>query len=158
MKRMILLAFALTTCNDMSVQLKQKNYAPLVSPIAIPQGVVEFQATPAAVPAVTLALLQRGQTRFRIYCTPCHSELGDGRGVVVQRGFPAPPSYHTAHLRAAPPQYFYDVITSGYGAMFSFSERVAPADRWAIAAYIKALQRSQQASAEDIAAFEKDVK
>ena len=73
---------------------------------------------------LTLALLQRGQERFRIYCAPCHSELGDGRGMVVQRGFPPPPSYHIDRLRNAPPQYFYDVITEGHGVMYSFADRV----------------------------------
>ena len=92
------------------------------------------------------AAASAGQERFRIYCTPCHSELGDGHGMVVQRGFPAPPSYHIARLREAPVQHFYDVITNGYGAMYSFAYRVQPADRWAIAAYIRALQRSQDAT------------
>ena len=101
-------------------------------------------------PPVTLALLERGQERYRIYCTPCHSELGDGRGMIVQRGFPAPPSFHIDRLRAAPPQYFYDVITQGHGVMYAFADRVQPADRWAIAAYIRALQRSQHASLADV--------
>ena len=92
-----------------------------------------------------MALLERGQERFRIYCTPCHSELGDGHGMIVQRGFPPPPSYHIARLRDAPMQHFYDVITNGYGAMYSFAYRVQPEDRWAIAAYIRALQHSQDA-------------
>ena len=81
---------------------------------------------------------------------PCHSELGDGHGMVVQRGFPAPPSYHIARLREAPVAHFYDVITNGYGAMYSFAYRVQPADRWAIAAYIRALQRSQNAKLADL--------
>jgi mono/diheme cytochrome c family protein len=100
---------------------------------------------------VTLALLDRGQERFRIYCTPCHSELGDGNGMIVQRGFPPPPSYHIARLREAPVQHFYDVITHGHGAMYSFADRVQPADRWAIASYIRALQRSQNATVADVA-------
>ena len=90
-------------------------------------------------------------------CTPCHSELGDGRGMIVQRGFPPPPSYHIERLRQAPVQHFYDVITNGYGAMYSFAERVQPADRWAIAAYIRALQRSQNASVADVPPDQKGV-
>ncbi len=111
---------------------------------------MQYDEQPVAVPPVSLALLERGQEQFRIFCTPCHSELGDGNGMIVQRGFPHPPSYHSATLRAAPVQHFYDVITHGWGIMYSFSARVKPADRWAIAAYIRALQLSQQASADDL--------
>ena len=139
-------------CNDMSVQPKQKAYSPLVGPAQIPSGTVEYDDKPTRAPPVTLALIERGQERFRIYCTPCHSELGDGRGMIVQRGFPPPPSYHTDRLREAPVQHFYDVITNGYGAMYSFADRVQPEDRWAIAAYIRALQRSQHATLADVAA------
>lgn len=140
----------LAGCDDMSSQPKQKPYSPLASPAQVPAGTVEYETKPREAPPVTLALLERGQERFRIYCTPCHSELGDGRGMVVQRGFPPPPSYHTDRLRQASPQHFYDVITNGYGAMYSFADRVQPADRWAITAYIRALQRSQYAKADDL--------
>lgn len=136
----------------MAHQPKQKVFGPLVGPGPVPGGTVEFQSHPSPAPAVTLALLERGQERYRIYCAPCHSELGDGRGMIVQRGFPPPPSYDIERLREAPPQHFYDVITRGYGAMYSFAERVAPADRWAIAAYIRALQRSQHAALADVPA------
>ncbi len=101
-------------------------------------------------PPVTLALIERGQDRFRQFCTPCHSELGDGHGMVVQRGFSPPPSYHIARLREAETRHFYDVITNGYGAMYSFAQRVPPPDRWAIAAYIRALQLSEQATEADL--------
>jgi mono/diheme cytochrome c family protein len=94
-------------------------------------------------PVITAELVARGQNRFEIYCTPCHGRVGDGEGMVVQRGFPAPPSFHSDRLRAAPASHFYDVITNGYGAMYSYAARVGPADRWAIAAYIRALQLSQ---------------
>ncbi|HET7401270.1 MAG TPA: cytochrome c, partial [Usitatibacter sp.] len=94
---------------------------------------------------VTLALLQRGQERYGIYCVPCHSPLGDGDGMVARRGFPHPPSYHIDRLRRAPDRHFYDVITNGYGVMYAYGDRVAPPDRWAIVAYIRALQRSQGA-------------
>jgi len=134
----------------MTTQPKQKVYTPLVAPAKTPDDTVQFEAKPAAPPPVTLALLERGQQRFRIYCTPCHSELGDGHGMIVQRGFPPPPSYHIDRLRAAPVEHFYDVITHGYGAMYSYANRVQPADRWAIAAYIRALQLSQHASIDDV--------
>jgi mono/diheme cytochrome c family protein len=146
---------AIGGCNDMSVQPKQKVYSPLVGPAKVPSGTVEYDDKPAQVPPVTLALLERGQEWFRIYCTPCHSELGDGHGTVVQRGFPPPPSYHIDRLRRAPVQHFYDVITNGYGAMYSFADRVQPGDRWAIAAYIRALQRSQHANVADVPANER---
>ncbi len=87
---------------------------------------------------VTMELIQRGRERFEIFCTPCHGRSGDGRGVVVRHGFPAPPSYHQDRLRRAPDRHFYDVITNGYGAMYSYTARVSPADRWAIVAYIRA--------------------
>jgi mono/diheme cytochrome c family protein len=90
------------------------------------------------------ALLHRGQQRFNIYCIVCHGQLGYGDGMIVQRGFPAPPSYHADKLMHHEPLgHFYDVISNGYGAMFGYAERIEPEDRWAIAAYIKALQLSQ---------------
>jgi mono/diheme cytochrome c family protein len=144
---MLLLA-AVAGCDDMTVQPKQQDYSPQVGPAAVPADTVEFgpgaQAAGHA-PAVTLALLERGQERYRIYCTPCHSELGDGHGMIVQRGFPAPPSFRIERLRSAPPQYLYDVISNGRGVMYAFADRVAPQDRWAMVAYIRALQRSQGA-------------
>jgi mono/diheme cytochrome c family protein len=94
---------------------------------------------------VDAQLLERGQQRFEIYCAPCHGLVGDGNGIVVQRGFPSPPSYHTDRLRNAPAGHFFDVITNGFGRMYDYSDRVAPADRWAIVAYIRALQLSQDA-------------
>jgi len=142
----------LAGCDDMSQQPKQAHYRPEVGPAATPSGVVEYREQPVKAPPLTMALLERGQERFRIYCTPCHSELGDGHGMVVQRGFPPPPSYHIDRLREAPVQHFYDVITHGYGAMYPFADRVQPEDRWAIAAYIRALQRSQSATLEDVPA------
>jgi mono/diheme cytochrome c family protein len=149
---MLLLAMLLILagCDDMSNQPKQKAYSPGVGPASVPSDTVEYQEKPVRAPPVTLALLQRGQERFRIYCTPCHSEIGDGRGMIVQRGFPPPPSYHIDRLREVPIQHFFDVITNGHGAMYAFSNRVQPADRWAIAAYIRALQRSQNAALADI--------
>jgi mono/diheme cytochrome c family protein len=92
---------------------------------------------------ITRAVLQHGQDRFMIYCVVCHDPLGTGRGKVVERGYTAPPSYHIERLRQAPVGHFFDVITRGYGSMPSYAEQVPPRDRWAIAAYIRALQWSQ---------------
>jgi mono/diheme cytochrome c family protein len=94
---------------------------------------------------ITREILQRGQQRFEISCVPCHGETGEGNGIVQQRGFPAPPSYHIERLRDVPVGHFFDVMTRGYGVMFSQAERVTPEDRWAIAAYIRALQLSENA-------------
>jgi Cytochrome c. len=99
---------------------------------------------------ITRETLLRGRERFDIYCSPCHSVAGDGDGMVVRRGFPAPPSYHTDRLRDAPDAHFYSVITNGYGMMYSYADRVAPDDRWAIVAYIRALQLSQHAHIGDV--------
>ncbi|HEY6863916.1 MAG TPA: cytochrome c [Burkholderiales bacterium] len=99
---------------------------------------------------VTTAMLRRGRERFDIYCAPCHSPVGDGDGMVARRGFPHPPSYHVERLRAAPDRHFYDVITNGHGVMASYANRVEPEDRWAIVAYIRALQRSQWAAESDV--------
>jgi mono/diheme cytochrome c family protein len=101
---------------------------------------------------VDKALLLRGQDRFDVYCSPCHGRTGDGNGMVVQRGFKQPASYHTDRLRAQPVGYFYDVVTNGFGAMQDYSAQVAPRDRWAIAAYVRALQFSRNADVADVPA------
>ena len=141
-----------TGCDDMVSQPKQRDYAPLVGPAAVPADTVEYGSREARAPPLTLALMERGQERYRIDCAPCHSELGDGHGMVVQRGFPPPPSLHIDRLRSASPQYLYDVITHGHGVMYSFADRVEPDDRWAIVAYIRALQRSENAPLADLPA------
>jgi mono/diheme cytochrome c family protein len=94
---------------------------------------------------LTRALLSRGRERFDIFCAPCHGRVGDGRGMIVQRGFKAPPSYHIERLRRQPIGYLFDVATNGFGQMSGYRSQVPPADRWAIAAYIRALQLSQHA-------------
>lgn len=99
---------------------------------------------------VTREVLLRGQERFDIYCAPCHGRTGDGNGMIRQRGYPAPPSYHIDRLRQAPDGYFFDVMTRGYGAMYSYAGRVEPSDRWAIVAYIRALQLSYHAILSDV--------
>ncbi len=99
---------------------------------------------------VDKAVMTRGQNRFRIYCTPCHGELGDGRGMIVQRGFSPPPSYHSQTIRDQPVGHYVEVIEKGHGAMYPYGARVAPHDRWAIAAYIRALQYSQGRPVEEL--------
>jgi mono/diheme cytochrome c family protein len=96
---------------------------------------------------ITPGLVARGREQFGIYCAVCHGDDGYGHGMAVQRGFPAPPSFHTDRLRQAPAGHFFDVMTRGYGVMYPYASRVSPADRWAITAYIRALQLSQHAPA-----------
>jgi mono/diheme cytochrome c family protein len=98
---------------------------------------------------VTLPLLARGRERFEIFCSPCHDRVGEGHGMIVRRGYRVPPSLHEERLRAAPPGHFFDVISNGFGVMPSYAAQVPVADRWAIAAYVRALQRSQHASLAD---------
>ena len=94
---------------------------------------------------LTLALVKEGRERFEIFCAPCHGRTGYGDGMVVQRGFRPPPSYHTDRLRQAPIGHFFAVMTYGYGNMPDYAAQVTPEERWAIAAYIRALQLSQDA-------------
>lgn len=101
---------------------------------------------------ITQDVLERGQERYNIFCAPCHAPDGYGRGMIVQRGFPMPPSFHSERLREAPVGYFFDVITNGFGVMYPYGYRVPPQDRWAIIAYIRALQLSQHANIEDVPA------
>ncbi|MDQ3071297.1 MAG: cytochrome c [Acidobacteriota bacterium] len=100
--------------------------------------------------AVTREVLDRGENRFNIYCAPCHSRIGDGNGMVVQRGHRQPPSFHIDRLRDAPPGYMFDVMTSGFGAMPDYRAQISPRDRWAVVAYVKALQLSQNATMADV--------
>jgi hypothetical protein len=99
---------------------------------------------------ITQADLERGRERYNVYCTPCHDYTGSGRGMIVQRGFPQPPSYHIQRLREAPVGHFFQVMTNGFGAMYSYAARVDPADRWRIAAYIRVLQLSENAKIDDV--------
>ena len=112
-----------------------------------PEGAVaretHYPDVPAKPTVIDAALIDRGHERFNIFCTPCHGFAGNGRGMIVQRGFPQAPSFVEGRLRTADASVFYSAITNGYGAMYSYDTRIPPADRWAIIAYIRALQRSQ---------------
>jgi len=142
-----LVPLLLGSCDQMITQDKAPLYSRAAQAVQSDPDAVSWLNEPVTPPKLTLSLLQRGQERFRIYCAPCHSELGDGDGMIVQRGFPHPPTYHSDQLRQAPTQHFVDVMTNGYGIMYSFADRVSPTDRWAIAAYIRALQLSQNVEA-----------
>jgi mono/diheme cytochrome c family protein len=154
----VALALLLAGCDlSMTEQRKFKTYAPAglwsdgtsARPLpehVVAQGDVARAAAEKDPPPVDDDLLARGRARFDVYCAPCHGLAGDGDGVIVAHGFPGPPSYHVDRLVAAPAQHFVDVITRGYGVMYSFADRVEPHDRWAIAAYIRALQLSRRAN------------
>ena len=108
-----------------------------------------YQETPAS--ELRRALLDRGRERFNIYCSVCHGRTGDGKGMIVQRGFRAPPAYTVERLMTAPNGHLFDVATNGIGAMAGYASRISVADRWAIVAYIRALQLSQQTNWDDLA-------
>jgi mono/diheme cytochrome c family protein len=159
-----LVGLGLLGCDQMDQQPRYDSYEKsglfpdgksLQSP---PEGTVArddpaFVAALAERPPMSPALLARGKERFGIYCAVCHDFAGYGHGTVPDRGFPQPPSFHIPRLRQAPSSYFVDVITHGHGVMYSYADRVLPADRWAIAAYIRALQQSQDT---DVAALSPD--
>jgi len=99
---------------------------------------------------VTDAVMARGRERFDIYCSPCHGRKGDGTGMIVQRGYRQPPTYHQDRLREAPVGHFFDVITNGFGAMPDYATQISAEDRWAIVAYVRALQLSEHAAIADV--------
>jgi mono/diheme cytochrome c family protein len=149
------ISVAIVACDNMANQPKRLPFElPFGSQAHWPELPVPHTVArddePAPIPPATMAVLQRGQQRFDIYCSPCHARTGAGDGMIVQRGFPRPPSYFIARLREAPNQHFYDVITHGYGAMFSYADRVSQFDRWAIIAYIRALQASNDGQLADV--------
>ena len=115
-----------------------------------------FTGTSATGPVTTNPLplsrdvLLRGQERFNIYCSPCHDRVGRGEGMIVQRGFKQPPSFHTDRLRSVPDGYLFQVMTNGFGTMATYAPQVSARDRWAIVAYIRALQFSQHATVADV--------
>jgi len=104
---------------------------------------------------ITSEVLNRGRERYNIFCSPCHGMSGYGNGMVVQRGFRQPPSFHIDRLRELPVGRFFSVITNGYGSMYDYASRISPRDRWAIIAYLRALQLSQNATIEDVPEHEK---
>ena len=104
---------------------------------------------------VTAEVLDRGRGRFNVYCTPCHGRVGDGNGFIPSRGLRRPPSYHIDRLRKVPLGYFFDVMTNGFGVMPDYSAQINPRDRWAIAAYVRALQLSQNATSAELPAGQK---
>ena len=104
---------------------------------------------------VTDGVMKRGQERFDVFCSPCHGRTGDGDGMVVQRGYRRPPTYHQDRLREAPVGHFFDVMTNGFGAMPDHAVQIKAEDRWAIAAYIRALQLSANARVDDVAAADR---
>jgi mono/diheme cytochrome c family protein len=153
---LLLLPLALAGCDQMRVQPRYDAFAraALFADGQVnqtpPDGTVAredaaWRAAAQTRPPMTPALLARGQARYRIACVQCHGEAGDGDGVVVSRGFPRPPAFTSAQVRALSSAQIVDVIAHGYGVMYPHADRVAPADRWAIAAYVQALQLSQAA-------------
>jgi len=121
-------------------------------------GTVARNAPDEPVPApqaITATMLSRGEQRFDIDCAPCHGRSGDGQGMIVQRGFPKPPSLFSDELVHAKARQLFDVMTHGHGVMYSYADRVAPSDRWAIIAYIRALQRSQRAPVAELTSDDK---
>jgi mono/diheme cytochrome c family protein len=122
-----------------------------IAPSYFTTGLVEGGAEGDGLPfKATTAVLERGQERYNVYCTPCHSRVGNGKGMVVERGYYPATSFHTYRLRSAPLGHFFSVMTNGYGAMPDYAAQITPADRWAIAAYIRVLQLSQNAAQADV--------
>ena len=137
---------------DMALQPKFRPYQPTemfpdgtsARPLVAGTVARDVEDTGQERPRIDARAMARGQEGFNIYCSVCHGRLGNGMGMIVQRGFPRPPSYHVKRLIEAPDSHFYDVITNGFGAMYSYSERVPPKLRWEIVAYIRALQAAGQ--------------
>jgi mono/diheme cytochrome c family protein len=114
------------------------------------QGKIDGQLADSFPMPIAAEQMRRGQDRYQVFCSPCHGGTGQGNGMIVQRGFRAPPSYHEERLRTAPVGYFFDVMTHGFGAMQDYASQISVTDRWYIAAYIRALQLSQNASIDDV--------
>jgi mono/diheme cytochrome c family protein len=131
----------------------QASASPAPQPIPTGEDGFPFKLSenPEERKAQLTAILDRGENRFNISCSPCHGKFGDGTGMIVQRGFKRPPSYHEERLRKAPSSYFYDVMTNGFGAMPSYTDQLTPEDRWKVIAYIRVLQLSQRATLSELA-------
>ena len=153
-KNFLLSSLLLAACNQNLTMSDQRKLDEYERSTVFRNGKVQQSPAPGSVsreqdlgnvlaekPPMTLALVQRGRERFNIFCSECHGSGGDADGMVVQRGFPKPPSFHEARLVSAPDEHFVDVITNGHGVMYSYADQVPPGDRWAITAYIRALQR-----------------
>jgi hypothetical protein len=167
---LLLLLLCLTSCRQyMADQPRYKPYqesgffADGTSARPLPEGVIpqgfernfKMESSTTFPFPVTLDVLKRGQERFEIFCTPCHDHIGTGQGMAVRRGFrQPPPSFHIDRLRTAAPGHFFDVITNGFGVMPSYAYQVQVRDRWAIVAYIRALQLSFNATRSDVPAEE----
>lgn len=170
MKRLPLilgLCMAAAGCGqNMTDQPKYQEYEPgplfrngrtLQAPVAgtVARDTLARQKEAGDKPRLDAALLARGEQQFDVFCVPCHARTGEGDGVIVQRGMPRPPSLHIDRLRTADDRHVFDVITNGYGVMFAYGDRVRPRDRWAIVAFIRALQLSQNARLDDVPAEER---
>ncbi|MGZ5472946.1 MAG: c-type cytochrome [Thermoanaerobaculia bacterium] len=118
-------------------------------------GKIDGQVADGFPMPVTMDLINRGHDRFNIYCAQCHGRVGDGNGMIPSRGYRRPPSFHTQILRTATSGHFFDVMTNGFGAMPPYGTMIPPQDRWAIAAYIRALQLSQSATVADVPVTER---
>ena len=154
----LVLPLLLSACGGFDME-DQDRYEPYETAAIFPDGSAQQPPVPGTIargelarlavlaerPPLSAELIERGRERYDIFCWPCHGGAGYGDGIIVQRGFPAPPSYHIERLRTAPDEHFMNVIRDGYGVMYSYAARVPPADRWAIVAYIRALQLSQHA-------------
>ncbi|HEY1910234.1 MAG TPA: cytochrome c [Vicinamibacterales bacterium] len=119
-------------------------------------GKVQGEDSPVFPFAVDARVMARGQERFNIYCAPCHGRTGQGDGMIVRRGYRRPPSLHQDRLRGAPAGHFFDVITNGFGAMPDYAAQVRAEDRWAIVAYVRALQLSEHAALADVPAADRN--
>jgi mono/diheme cytochrome c family protein len=159
----MLIALAGCTRSNMDSQPKYHEYEPgglfrdgkvLQAPVAgtIARGDLARAEEARRRPEITAELLRQGRVAYDVYCSQCHDRAGTGAGIVVQRGFPKPASLHDERLRTATDEHLFDVITNGYGAMYAHGDRVEPRDRWAIVAYIRALQLSQHAALADLPA------
>jgi mono/diheme cytochrome c family protein len=169
MKRLLpLLACALLAAcgQEMDSQRKYTAYGPaplfrdgqvLQAPVSgtVARDDLDRSAEASEKPPLTAALLARGHEEFDIFCSPCHGRTGEGNGMIVQRGMPQPPDFHGERLRGVPDQHVFDVVTQGYGVMYSYAARIRPRDRWAIVAYLRALQLSRHASLDDVPAPER---
>ena len=158
-----LLALLVAGCDDKSMQVQPKFRTYRTANLwhdgttarpppadTVARGDLVRDAAIAEPPAVDAALMARGQERYTIFCSPCHGLAGHGDGMIVQRGFPAPPDFNSPRLRAAAAAHIFDVISNGYGVMYSYAARVEPRDRWAIVAYVRALQTSAGVQAANV--------